>query len=182
MRRMFCSVLAIALLSAAAAQGQSVADAARQNSEKKQAEDATGARPKVFTNKNLPKDPNADPESKSQPVASAPASSASANRPSPDPYAAQRLAEQRAADQWKRRILAQRNKVITLQAQRDRLQSALQSANGTVHTEGPYNRFQARQQIRLAQVQQQLDQQQLKLEQMQEDARHAGMHTAVYDP
>jgi hypothetical protein len=31
-------------------------------------------------------------------------------------------------------------------------------------------------------MQQQLDEQKRKLDQMQEAARHAGMHTAVYDP
>jgi hypothetical protein len=44
------------------------------------------------------------------------------------------------------------------------------------------NRYQARQLERLAQMQQQLDQQRKKLEEMQEAARHAGMHTPVYDP
>jgi hypothetical protein len=44
------------------------------------------------------------------------------------------------------------------------------------------NRYQVRKLERLAQLQQQLDQQKKKLEDMQEAARHAGMHTAVYDP
>jgi hypothetical protein len=34
----------------------------------------------------------------------------------------------------------------------------------------------------MAQIQQQLDEQKRKLVEMQEAARHAGMHTAVYDP
>jgi hypothetical protein len=40
---------------------------------------------------------------------------------------------------------------------------------------------QARQLRRVAQIQTQLDEQ-VKLDQMQEAARHAGMHTVVYDP
>jgi hypothetical protein len=44
------------------------------------------------------------------------------------------------------------------------------------------NQYQARQLERLAQMQLQLNQQKKKLEDMQEAARHAGMHTAVYDP
>jgi len=35
---------------------------------------------------------------------------------------------------------------------------------------------------RMAQIQQQLEEQKRKLVEMQEAARHAGMHTAVYDP
>jgi hypothetical protein len=35
---------------------------------------------------------------------------------------------------------------------------------------------------RVAQIQQQLDQQKMRLDQMQEAARRAGMHSAVYDP
>jgi hypothetical protein len=35
---------------------------------------------------------------------------------------------------------------------------------------------------RLAQMQLQLDEQRRKLDQMQESARRAGMHTQVYDP
>jgi hypothetical protein len=46
----------------------------------------------------------------------------------------------------------------------------------------PYNRYQAQQLQRVAQIQQQLDEQKRKLDRMQEAARHAGMHTAVYDP
>lgn len=53
---------------------------------------------------------------------------------------------------------------------------------GSVQCEGPYNRYQARQLERVAQMQQQLDEQKRKLDRMQEAARHAGMHTAVYDP
>jgi hypothetical protein len=35
---------------------------------------------------------------------------------------------------------------------------------------------------RLAQMQMQLDEQRRRLDQMQESARHAGMHTQVYEP
>jgi len=39
-----------------------------------------------------------------------------------------------------------------------------------------------RQLQRVAQIQLRLDEQKMKLDQMQEAARHAGMHSAVYDP
>jgi len=187
MRRMFLQMLAIALLISSASYGQSLGDIARQNREKK-AEDASTA-PKVITNQTLPKDPDANPgPSDAPPVASGPASSKDLNRLSAKHHvteqhlAEQRLAEQRAAEQWKRQILAQENTMATLQAQIDRLHASIQSANGSAQSEGPYNRYQARQLQRVAQIQVQLDQQKRKLDQMQDAARHAGMHTPVYDP
>ena len=95
---------------------------------------------------------------------------------------ADRLAEQRAADQWKRQILAQKNKIATLQARLDQLNASIRSAYGTVQYETAYNSYQARQLHRLAEMRRQLDEQKRKLDQMQDAARHAGMHTAVYDP
>lgn len=95
---------------------------------------------------------------------------------------AQQLAEQQAADQWKRQILAQKNKMANLQARIDQLHASIQSAAGSVQSDGPYNRYQARQLQRIAEIQQQLDGQKRKLNYMQDAARHAGMHTAVYDP
>jgi len=54
--------------------------------------------------------------------------------------------------------------------------------DGSVQYDAPYNRYQARQLERVAQVRRQLDEQKRTLDEMQEAARHAGMHTAVYDP
>jgi len=96
--------------------------------------------------------------------------------------AQQRLAEERAAEQWKRQILAQKNKITNLQARIVQLHASIEAASGGVQSEYPLNRYQARQLQRAAQIQQQLGCQQRKLEQMQDAARHAGMHTAVYDP
>jgi hypothetical protein len=189
MHRMFLKIVAIALLMSPAAYGQSLGDIARENREKKNNEDPSAAPPRVITNKDLPKDPDADqePPATHSGASAAPSSEApdhrSADRRSADRRSAeQRLAEQRAAEHWKAQILAQKNKMATLQARIDQLQASIQSANGTVQSEGPYNRYQARQLQRVAQLQVQLDEQQRKLDQMQEAARHAGMHTAVYDP
>src|SRR5208337_200764 len=78
MQRMFWSSLAIALLMSPATYGQSLGDTARENRDKKQAEEATGTAPKVITNKDLPKDPNANPDSPgTKSEAGAPLSSAS---------------------------------------------------------------------------------------------------------
>jgi predicted RNase H-like nuclease (RuvC/YqgF family) len=179
MQRKFLKILAIATLMvmSAAAYGQSLGDVARESREKK-AEDTSAAQPKVITNKDLQKDPDADPE---QPKSEEPTNTAS-NKAADHRSAQQRQAAQRAAEQWKRQILAQKTKIAGLQAQVDQLHASIQSANGSVQSEGPYNRYQLRQLQRAAQIQQQIVEQKRKLEEMQDMARHAGMHTAVYDP
>ena len=177
MQRVFLKISGIALLMSSAAYGQSLGDIARANREKQNAENTSAAQPRVITNANLPKDPDANQEP-AQAQSGASASSTAADHHS----AQQRLAEQRAADQWKRQILAQKNKTATLQARIDQLNASIRSAGGSVQYEGPYNRHQARQLQRVAQIQLQLDEQKMKLDQMQEAARHAGMHTLVYDP
>ncbi len=194
MRRMFLGMLALALSITAASYGQSLGDIARENREKKVA-DISAAPPKVITNQDLRKDPDAN----EGPTETVPAADSLApNSKDADPLsvqhhsaeqrraerrlAEQRLAQQRAADQWNRRILAQENRMATLQARIDQLHASIQSANGSVQSEGPYNWYQTRQLERVAQIQQQLDQEKKKLDRMQEAARHAGMHTAVYDP
>jgi predicted RNase H-like nuclease (RuvC/YqgF family) len=177
MQRVFLKISAIALLMSSAAYGQSLGDIARANREKQNAENASAAQPRVITNANLPKDPDANQEP-AEAQSGASASSTAADHHS----AQQRLAEQRAADQWKRQILEQKNRIATLQARIDQLNASIRSTGGSVQYEGPYNRHQARQLQRVAQIQLQLDEQKMKLDQMQEAARHAGMHTAVYDP
>src|SRR5258708_39889217 len=63
MQRTFLKVFSIALLMSSAAYGQSLGDVARQNREKQSAQDASSAaKPKVITNANLPKDPEASKE------------------------------------------------------------------------------------------------------------------------
>ena len=176
MRRIFLTIFAIALLVSSAAYGQSLGDVARENREKK-AEAEYAAQPKVITNAEFPKDPDANQEA-AEAQSEASASSQAADHRS----AQQRLAEQRAADQWKRQILAQENKMATLRARIGQLNASIRSAGGSVQYEGPYNRYQARKLQRVAQIQLQLDEQKMKLDQMQEAARHAGMHSAVYDP
>jgi len=182
MRRTCWKVLAIALLMTLTAYGQSLGDIARENREKQNGENTAGAQPKVITNKDLglPENPEGGDLA---PGEVQPGPSASARNNAPDRrYAPQRREEQRAAEQWKRQILAQEGKVASLQAQIDQINAAIRSAGGTVQYEQPYSRAEARQLRRVADLQQQLDAQQRKLDAMQEAARHAGMHTLVYDP
>jgi hypothetical protein len=188
MQQMFLKVLpiALALLMSAAANGQSLGDVARENRQKKDADAASAAQPKVITNADLPKDQNENQgPSDAQPAAGAANSNKAADRRLPDHRLAdhrsaqQRLAEQRAAEQWKKQILAQKNKVALLQARLDSINASIQSAGGSAESDRPYS---PRQTQRGAQVQLQLDAEKRKLDQMQEAARHAGMDSAVYDP
>ena len=193
MQRIFLKNLTIALALLVpiglTASAQSLGDVARENREKK-ADTTSAAQPKVIRNKDLPKDPEDDPVADQAATAAQPASvpnkspeQSAADRRAEQRFAQQRLAEQRAAEQWKRQILAQKDKIAALQSRIDHLKATLQFADVSVYPyAGPYNRDQARQLRRITQLQQQLDEQQRKLDQMQEAARHAGMHTAVYDP
>ncbi len=185
MHRMFWKILAFALFMSAAAFGQSLGDLARENREKQNAADqASTPKPKVITNKDLPKDsdPSSTPGATPQGTSAAAGNEAAEDRTEGHRFAEQRQAEQRAADQWKRQIMAQRNKVAMLQARIDQIHAAIRAENGNAQFEGPVNPYQARQLLLVSQIQQHLNENRRKLEQMQEAARHAGMRTAVYDP
>src|SRR5208282_90806 len=109
MQRMFLKILAIALLMSSVAYGQSLGDIARENREKQNAGDAAPAtKPKVITNKDLPKDPDANLGPSTTPPGANPATGKAAeNRSEEHHFAQQRLAEQRVAEQWKKQIVAQ---------------------------------------------------------------------------
>jgi division protein CdvB (Snf7/Vps24/ESCRT-III family) len=174
MPRMLLKILAIGLVTSSSLYGQSLGDVARENRERT-AEDAAIAPPLVVTTADFPKNMHTNPApSESQ----AEKSSQAAEQRS----AQQRIAQQRAAQQWKQQILAQKARLANLQARINQLHASIQAANGSVQFEGPSNRYQARQLQQVAQIQQQLEVQKLKLDQMQDAARHAGMHSAVYDP
>jgi len=194
--RMTLNVVAIAVGAVALLMGsafsQSLGEIARENREKQNAGDASSSAPKarVITNKDLPKDPNGDVAPGAAAVAhvapSAPANTAAnssmANRAAERHYAEQHASEQRAAEQWKRQIVAQKTRMANLQARIDQVQASIRVANGEVQAEQPFNHYQARQLQQVGLMQQQLNEQRIKLDQMQDAARHAGMHTAVYDP
>ena len=82
MQRMFLRIVAIALLMSAAAYGQSLGDVARENRENQNAGDASStAKPKVITNQDLPKDPNANPVSSATPTGATATASSKAGSP-----------------------------------------------------------------------------------------------------
>ncbi len=168
-------ILLVGLLTSVSSYGQSLGDIARANREKQQADDASVVPPKVITNADLPK--NTNPTSTDAP----PQTNAASNKA--DHRAAQQtLAEQRAAEQWRIKILTQKQKMANLQAHIDQLNASMQAANGSAQFDGPSGRGQARQMQQVMQIQLRLDEQRRTLLEMQEAARRAGMHSAVYDP
>ena len=188
--------IAAVLLFGAAGYGQSLGDIARQNREAKEKENTDAdstTQPKVITNKDLASDgaTSAVPFGPS-PVANAPKTPSTSEQTDSSQRAAQalaqqhndqqRISQQRAAEQWKRQILAQKHKLVALQARADQLRASIQAENGTTQYEGPNGRAQARQLQRVAEIQLRVDEQKRTLVDMQEAARHAGMHTVVYDP
>ncbi len=187
MQRTFLKIIAIAILMNLAAYGQSLGEIARENREKQEAQEASGVRPRMITNKDLPENPEGyqqPPEP--QPGAEAP-NAAVDQRFAEHRFAEQRFAEQRpgeedAAGQWKRQISTQQNRMANLQARIDQLNASLHFPGRSAQFEGPSNRYQARQLQLVEQMQQRLDEQKRILCQMQEAARRAGMHTSVYDP
>ncbi len=151
----------------------SLGELARQLREKQNSEEPTGAHPKVITNQDLGEGPEGRPDLRQAPRA------ASFDRgPYGQPLDQQRMGDQRAGE-WRGRILEQKSRVASLQGRIDQINAQIHSG---AQFEGPGNRYQARQMEHIAQMQMQLDEQRRKLEEMQEAARRAGMHTTVYDP
>jgi hypothetical protein len=179
MQRVAWRVLFVGLLLNAAAIGQSqtgasLADIARANRAKQQAEEAAGATPKVITNQDLPSAPSNLPES------TEPMTTVSGVERSVDSYSDQRanqrlVAEERAGQQWKARIEDQEARIADLQARIARVNQSMRAAVGTAQYDTPANRYQSIQMERLAHMQELLDQQQRRLSMMQDAARLTGM-------
>jgi len=197
MRRFFSRQLGFAvllslttlLLSAAAfGQSQSLGDVARDNREKKEAAESSANPPKVITNKNLPTDPDAITTATDEATHNA----AAAKRPrvrEEQEASQERAHEQQAEARWHQRIVQQASVVTNLRMRVERMKAAIRFTDpnygnsSAAYSAGlNYNGAQARRLDRLAQLQQQLDRERYKLEQMQEAARHSGMHTKVYEP
>jgi hypothetical protein len=166
---MFLKIVAIALLMSPAVYGQSLGEIARQNREKQKAKDASStAKPEVITNENLPKSPDTEarPPRSDQKTPLQKTSSAS-----------------QSADQWKREILVQKKLIAILQAQIDKLADSIHFVVAAEYYNGAqYNQHQVKKQEKVVQMQQQLEEQKERLDEMQEAARQAGFGNAVYDP
>ena len=164
-------VLAVAL-GVNAAHGQSLGDIARANREKQGSTAPVASQPAVITSDDL----EAGSDGKAAPHPAAKVSKVAAHG-----RAEQDAIDPRAAAQWKKQIVAQQDKIATLQGKIDELNAAIHPA-GSAQFNGPYNKYQTKQMQRLADVQLKMDEQKKKLAEMQEEARKAGMHTTVYDP
>jgi len=160
--------LSLLLLMASASSAQSLGDVARQNREKQKAKTTTATK-KIVTNEDLSASPaaNADSPKEEGKKAAAPVASAG----------------MRSAAQWKAQILAQKNAVASLQAQIDAVNKSIYFVEANAYYNGvQYNEYQVKKQKQVAQMQQQLEEQEKRLAEMQEAARQAGMGNAIYDP
>lgn len=176
MRRIALKILPIALLLSAAVYGQSLGDVARENREKQKAKDASSTtKPKVITNENLPKNPDADagPRESAGKMQAAPPKAAWNGQP----------AGNQSAEEWKRQILAQKSAIAALQAQIDKVNDSIYFVVANDYYNGvQHNEHQVKKQEDVARMQQQLEEQKKNLAAMQEAARQAGMGNAVYEP
>jgi hypothetical protein len=152
--------------------GDSLGDLARANRANQQAQQASGAAPKVITNQDLP--------AGSTPVAQSVDSNAMTtvsgvqkpNRNTDQRLSSRLQSEQHVSAEWKARIQAQEDRVAELQARIDHVNASMRS--GAQYDTGT-NRYQTIQENRLAMMQDMLDQQKRRLAAMQDEARHAGM-------
>lgn len=164
-------VIALLLL-AGTAGAQTLGDVAREQRQKQQNKDSHPTAKKVITDEDLPEHSEAEKEP-------AKASHVEGNG---DPGEAADEGKM-TAEQWKARIQAQKNVVANMQKQADKLARSIHFVSANAYRNGAqYNQMQARRQEQLRELQQQLEEQKTKLEDMQEAARRAGFGNAVYDP
>ena len=169
---------------------QSLGDAARQARQKKQenqptpAADAAKAAPQtadpnpkpappakaahVYTNDEIPEHTGPD-------VPSGPEHESSL---SPTNYKGGKL----SAEQWKAQIRRVKNSIAALQKQIETVESSIHFAGGNYERHVLYNNRQRQKEQQVENLKSQLEQQQKLLEDMQEEARHQGYGSAVYDP
>ena len=86
-------------------------------------------------------------------------------------------------EQWKSQIVAQKNQIDSLQRQVDELNESIRFAPANC-VEGcvGWNERQREKQQRVERMQQQLEEQKRRLDDMQESARKQGYGSSVYDP
>jgi hypothetical protein len=152
--------------------GQSLGDVARQQREQEQAKKEQAKKdqpaPKVITNEDLPEHSIEDSDSETVP-------------PSREPVP--HHTSSKSPGQWRAQIAAQKQSIATLQSQMERLNSSIRFArNGSAYYAAQYNEHQINKQEQVQRMQEQLDQQRKRLDDMQEAARKDGFGNAVYDP
>lgn len=165
--RIVGGIAGLVLLLIGVSQCQSLGDVAREQRQKQQAKKDKPAA-KVVTNEDLPEHaPVADDSEKAEP----------GNESQPH------HAGSGSAEQWKARIAAQKQSIAALQSQMDRLNSSIHFVEANRYYNGvQYNQRQEHKQEQVQRMQDQLDQQKKRLEDMQEAARKEGFGNSVYDP
>lgn len=169
MQRKYPLALLLLFSTATLIRAQSLGDVAKTNRDRE-----TPKATVVVTNDDLQNDSKASPDT-SRPNAP---KSAKTQKPSVRPV---KEIDPRVAEAWKRKILEQKEKIRTLQAQIEQLNASIDPPGGA-EFDGPPSRDRAKLMQRRSETQLQLDSQKRKLEEMQEEARQAGMHTPTYDP
>lgn len=147
---------------------QSLGDVARQNRQKEK----TQVKPvkKVVTNDDIPESPESTPSSSD--TAKGDSASAPTGEPAP-----------KTAREWKVAIMAQEDRVETLQAQIDKLSESIHFVTANAYVNGAeYNQYQVKKQQEVKNLQKQLEEQQKKLNDLQQAARKEGMGGAIYEP
>jgi gas vesicle protein len=87
-----------------------------------------------------------------------------------------------SAEQWKAQIRRLKNSIAALQKQIEAVESSIHFAGGNYERHVLYNNRQRQKEQQVENLKSQLEQQQKLLEDMQEEARHQGYGSAVYDP
>jgi hypothetical protein len=159
--------------------GQSLGDIARKKREQSQQKDAADGHaaksPKVFSDQTTSGHP-ADP---AQSTSDDPQKKSSGSNPASPPA----KGDKQSAEQWKEKILAQKNQISSMQAEIDRINASIHMAPGNcVSGCVQWNERQVEKQQQVEQLRGKLDEQKKQLEEMQDSARRQGYGTAVYDP
>lgn len=151
----------------------------RQQREQAKTADAKDAKAtKVFTNADLPAQPEqAEPAEAERPDNSPPANeTGKANLPVPS-------GNLQGSEQIKSQIQAQKSQIAELQSQMDDLNSSIRFAPGNcVRNCEQWNERQEQKQQQVERMRAQLDEMKHNLEQMQESARKQGFGSSVYEP
>jgi hypothetical protein len=157
----------VAFLLISVSHGQSLGDVARRQREKEQAKKDQPV-PKVITNEDLPQHSEADSDAEA---------ADQGHEPVP------RAHTSKSAEQWKSQIEAQKKTIEMLQRQMDRLSATIHYVEANRYVNGAqHNLRQEQKEAEIGRMQDQMEMQKQKLNEMQEGARKDGFGNGVYDP
>jgi hypothetical protein len=165
---------------------QSLGDVARQLRQKKQTQAKDASAKQVATNDGEPAASDAAPSKTPIVVTNdeGPAQPSTKSQKKSEPDSQQTPADREAqGEKWKSRIQDQKNSVVALQKEIDAISSSIHYAGGNcVANCEKWNEHQEQKQHEVDAMKAQLEEQQKRLEEMQESARKQGFGSSVYDP